>query len=94
MIIGLIGWVMPVIPGAPLFFLGLAMSIGWHPKGQALVSSMKGKLMSLGTKIGLGKRQTANLRDDLLQTPLVGEARPGSTQSAAPADSTKGDPSA
>ena len=30
MVIGLIGWVMPIIPGAPLFFFGLALTISWH----------------------------------------------------------------
>jgi uncharacterized protein YqgC (DUF456 family) len=50
MAIGLVGWIMPVIPGAPLFFVGLAMTIGWHPKGRALVTSMKNRMKYLALK--------------------------------------------
>ena len=35
MAIGLVGWILPFIPGLPLFLLGLALTISWHPKGKA-----------------------------------------------------------
>ena len=44
MILGLIGWILPFIPGAPLFFLGLGMLIGWHPRGSKLITQLKDKI--------------------------------------------------
>lgn len=67
MVIGLIGWVMPVIPGAPLFFVGLAMTIGWHPKGRALVTRMKDSLKGLALRCGLWSKSDSELKADLFK---------------------------
>jgi hypothetical protein len=67
MIIGLVGWVMPIIPGAPLFFFGLALSISWHPKGRALVERWKQGLKDLATRWGLRRQSPQQLQDDLFR---------------------------
>ena len=67
MAVGLVGWIMPVIPGAPLFFVGLAMTIGWHPKGRALVVRMKDGLKSLALRCGLWSKSPDETRQDLFK---------------------------
>jgi uncharacterized membrane protein YbaN (DUF454 family) len=68
MIIGLVGWVMPIIPGAPLFFFGLALSISWHPKGRALVERWKQGLKDLATRWGLRRQSPQQLQDELFRS--------------------------
>lgn len=68
MIIGLVGWIMPIIPGAPLFFFGLALSISWHPKGRALVERWKQGLKDLATRWGLRRQSPQQLQDELFRT--------------------------
>jgi hypothetical protein len=53
MIIGLIGWILPFIPGAPVFFVGLAMVLIWHPKGAIFVTKCKDKCRCFAAKAGL-----------------------------------------
>lgn len=76
MVVGLVGWVMPVIPGAPLFFVGLAMSIGWHPKGRALVVRMKDGLKSLALRCGLWSKSSSELKTDLFKPATRTETTP------------------
>jgi hypothetical protein len=67
MVIGLIGWVMPIIPGAPLFFFGLALTISWHPKGRALVERWKQGLKDLTKRWGLRRKTAKELKDELFR---------------------------
>jgi hypothetical protein len=67
MIIGLIGWVMPIIPGAPLFFFGLALTISWHPKGRALVERWKQGLKELAGRWGLRRQSAQQLQEELFR---------------------------
>ena len=67
MIIGLIGWVMPIIPGAPLFFFGLALTISWHPKGRALVERWQQGLKDLATRWGLRRKTSQQLQAELFR---------------------------
>jgi len=67
MIIGLIGWVMPIIPGAPLFFFGLALTISWHPKGKALVERWKQGLKELAARWGLRRKSPQQLQEELFR---------------------------
>ncbi len=34
-VVGIIGWLTPVVPGFPLIFVGLPMLFGVHPRGAA-----------------------------------------------------------
>lgn len=76
MIIGLIGWVMPIIPGAPLFFFGLALMISWHPKGRALVERWQQGLKDLATRWGLQRRSPQELQAELFRTDTTAAALP------------------
>lgn len=67
MIIGLIGWVMPIIPGAPLFFFGLALTISWHPKGKALVERWKQGLLELAARWGIRRKSPQQLQAELFR---------------------------
>jgi hypothetical protein len=67
MVIGLIGWVMPIIPGAPLFFFGLALTISWHPKGRALVERWKQRLKDLAKRWGLRRKTAKELQNELFR---------------------------
>jgi len=67
MVIGLIGWVMPIIPGAPLFFFGLALTISWHPKGRALVERGKHGLKDLAKRWGLRRKSPQELQAELFR---------------------------
>jgi uncharacterized membrane protein YbaN (DUF454 family) len=67
MVIGLIGWVMPIIPGAPLFFFGLALTISWHPKGRALVERCQQSLKVLATRWGLRRKTPQQLQAELFR---------------------------
>lgn len=78
MIIGLIGWVMPIIPGAPLFFFGLALTISWHPKGRALVERWKQGLKAVAARCGLRRQSPQQLQDELFRpepTPTAPHSR-------------------
>lgn len=52
MIIGLVGWILPFMPGAPVFFVGLAMVLIWHPKGAIFVNKCKARCHTLAEKAG------------------------------------------
>jgi cytochrome b561 len=67
MVIGLIGWVVPIIPGAPLFFFGLALTISWHPKGRALVERWQQGLKDLATRWGLRRKSPQQLQAELFR---------------------------
>jgi hypothetical protein len=67
MVIGLIGWIMPIIPGAPLFFFGLALTISWHPKGRALVERWKQGLKDLAKRWGLRRKTAKELQNELFR---------------------------
>lgn len=68
MVIGLIGWIMPIIPGAPLFFFGLALTISWHPKGRALVERWKQSLKEIAVRWGLRRQSAQQLEEELFRT--------------------------
>lgn len=67
MIIGLIGWVMPIIPGAPLFFFGLALTISWHPKGRALVERWKQAIKELAARWGFRRQSPQQIQEELFR---------------------------
>ncbi len=67
MVIGLIGWVMPIIPGAPLFFFGLALTISWHPKGRTLVERWKMGFNELAVRWGLRRRSPQQVQAELFR---------------------------
>lgn len=74
MAIGLAGWILPVIPGAPLFFIGLAMTIGWHPKGRALVQKMQQGLKRLAQRCGLWSKSSGDINTELFKPPQSTES--------------------
>jgi len=41
MIGGLVGLVVPIIPGVPMILIGLSIALTWHPRGLALWRRMK-----------------------------------------------------
>jgi uncharacterized protein YqgC (DUF456 family) len=55
---GIIGMVMPVIPGLPLLILGLSIGLTWHPRGLALWRRMKAAALRLLARI-FGRRKSA-----------------------------------
>jgi uncharacterized protein YqgC (DUF456 family) len=38
---GLVGLVVPLIPGVPMMIIGLSIALTWHPKGLALWRRLK-----------------------------------------------------
>lgn len=66
MIAGLVLWFLPIVPGAPIFLIGLAMSIGWHPKGRFLVSRIKEGLRSFARRFGGARKSAAEMKTELL----------------------------
>jgi hypothetical protein len=67
MVIGLVGWALPFVPGAPLFFIGLAMCVSWHPKGRLAVSKTKSALKSFATRLGLWPKKKTDLTEELFR---------------------------
>jgi len=67
MILGLVAWILPFIPGAPLFFLGLGMLIGWHPAGAKFTAELKEKLKRRLTRWGLYYRSAKTIQKDLFR---------------------------
>lgn len=67
MVVGLIAWIMPFIPGAPIFFLGLAMVIGWHPAGVRFISYLRTKFKIIFKCIGLNHRTSRTVEEDLFR---------------------------
>lgn len=65
MLLGLAGWALPVIPGFPLFLLGLAMMIGWHPRGRALIDRIRQKAREILARYGVVGRKKDELTEDL-----------------------------
>lgn len=76
MVFGLIGWVMPIIPGAPLFFFGLALTISWHPKGRALVERWKVGFKGLAVRWGLRAQSPEQLQAELFRPEPAPPAPP------------------
>ncbi len=55
---GLVGLVVPVIPGVPMMIIGLSIALTWHPRGLALWRRMKaGALRGLARVFGRRKAQ-------------------------------------
>lgn len=54
---GLVGLVIPVMPGVIFIALGLSIGITWHPKGLKLWRKMKAEVYRLAIKIW-GRRKT------------------------------------
>lgn len=67
MLLGLVGWVMPIIPGAPIFFIGLAMCISWHPRGRLAVNKTNAAFKNLATRAGLWPKKKTNLTEELFK---------------------------
>jgi len=67
MVLGLVGWVMPIIPGAPIFFIGLAMCISWHPRGRLAVNKSNAAFKNLATRAGLWPKKKVNLAEELFK---------------------------
>lgn len=55
---GLVGLVMPVIPGIPMMILGLSIALTWHPRGLALWRRMKAAVLRGLAKV-FGRRKDA-----------------------------------
>jgi uncharacterized protein YqgC (DUF456 family) len=53
---GIIGMVIPVVPGLPLLILGLSIGLTWHPRGLALWRRMKAAALRLLARI-FGRRK-------------------------------------
>lgn len=60
MIIGLVGWILPFMPGAPVFFVGLAMVLIWHPKGATFVNKCKARCHTLAEKAGFFRSENCD----------------------------------
>jgi hypothetical protein len=65
MAIGLVGWILPFIPGLPLFLLGLALTISWHPKGKAFTDRCTRWIKERALRHGLMRRNKAEIQADL-----------------------------
>ncbi|MEY3812304.1 MAG: hypothetical protein RI910_1026 [Verrucomicrobiota bacterium] len=65
MAIGLVGWILPLVPGLPLFLLGLAMTISWHPKGKALTDRCTQWIKERAIRHGLIRRDKAEIQAEL-----------------------------
>ena len=65
--VGLLAWIIPIVPGAPIFFIGLGMAIGWHPVGNKLVLSLKAKMKRKLTRWGLYYRSAKVIERDLFR---------------------------
>jgi uncharacterized membrane protein YbaN (DUF454 family) len=61
MALGLVGWILPFVPGLPLFLLGLALTISWHPKGKALIERCTRWSKDIALRYGLKRRSKAEL---------------------------------
>jgi len=56
---GLVGLVVPMVPGIPMLILGLSISLTWHPAGLAIWRRMKAAaLRGLARVFGRRKRRT------------------------------------
>ncbi len=55
---GIVGMVIPVVPGLPLLILGLSIGLTWHPRGLALWRRMKAAALRLLARI-FGRRKPA-----------------------------------
>jgi uncharacterized protein YqgC (DUF456 family) len=53
---GIVGMVIPVVPGLPLLILGLSIGLTWHPRGLALWRRMKATALRLLARI-FGRRK-------------------------------------
>lgn len=67
MLLGLAGWILPLVPGAPLFFIGLGMCISWHPRGRLAVNKTKAAGKSLAMRIGLWPKKKVDLTEELFR---------------------------
>ena len=76
MVLGLVGWVMPIIPGAPIFLIGLAMCISWHPRGRLAVKKTKTAFKNLATRAGLGPKKKTDLTEELFKPNLPEHSTP------------------
>ncbi len=56
-ITGLVGLLIPVMPGVLFIALGLSIGITWHPKGLALWRRMKAGLYRFAVKV-FGRQKT------------------------------------
>ncbi len=65
MAIGLVGWILPFVPGLPLFLLGLAMTISWHPKGKALTDRCTQWIKERALRHRLMRRGKAEIQAEL-----------------------------
>lgn len=55
---GLVGLVVPMIPGVPMMILGLSLALTWHPRGLALWRRMKAATLR-GLARVFGRRKAA-----------------------------------
>jgi len=67
MVLGLVTWILPIVPGAPIFFVGLGMVIGWHPSGERLIASLKERLKRKLSRWGLYYRSSKVIERDLFR---------------------------
>jgi hypothetical protein len=64
-IVGFIGWLLPIIPGAPLFFIGLYFCLSWHPKGRVLAKSFETKFKNLAVRLNLWSKSPQDITKKL-----------------------------
>ena len=56
---GLVGLVVPMIPGVPMMVIGLSIALTWHPRGLALWRRMKAACLR-GLARVFGRRKEAS----------------------------------
>ena len=67
MVVGLVAWVLPFVPGAPLFLFGLGLTIGWHPYGKKVIDKFNERLKKILTTWNLNFRKDQDIERELFK---------------------------
>lgn len=78
-LVGLVLWILPFVPGAPIFFFGLGLLMAGSPRGRAMLARWR---KSLAAKIKSTRRALRiQSRKDMIEDYFSGEESNGSHNS-------------